>query len=233
MSRCCTVLILPNGCKIVSGHCYCPDCREARANGETEPWQLWLQEHGQQIALEVQKSIRKKHRAEREAPRMLGDPLVRWRYMREGDILEYRDRNDIVKKIGPIAEIEFRPDRDKHPTHKKKYVLVPALREPSKLVGVPLERVQAVFRGEKEIIRFAENEHVESVNCPLCMQRAANIDVPGRIFCSIACQLEWIERYYGDYPPGENPIDKGEQIHFANCTECRKLNRVYCPDCVD
>ena len=164
---------------------------------------------------------------------MTGEPLVLWHYMQEGDLLEYRDTYGNIKQVGPIAKIDWRSDRDQHPAATKKYVLVPALRDAEKLVSVPLDRVQAVFRGTQEIIRFKPDEVQGNYHCAICAQRDFDHTVPGNIFCSIACQLEWIERYYGDYPPGQNPIDKGEIIRTANCGDCRKLNRVYCPNCVD
>ncbi|HET8853936.1 MAG TPA: hypothetical protein VFN02_15560, partial [Ktedonobacteraceae bacterium] len=64
------------------------------------------------------------------------------------------------------------------------------------------------------------------VPCITCGQRTADTAIPGTWFCSLACQLEWVERYYQDYPSGQNPIELGQPIHFANCDECRKLNRV-------
>lgn len=163
---------------------------------------------------------------------MNAQPLTRWLYMREGDILEYRDTYGNIKQIGPIAKIDWRSDRDQHAAPTKKYVLVPALRDAEKLVSVPLDHVQAVFRQEQEVIRFKPDE-VQGYQCGNCGQRDVDHTVPGGVFCSLHCQLEWIEKYYGDYPPGQNPIDKGEPIRTANCGACRKLNRVYCPNCVD
>lgn len=227
--RCGTILVLPNGCKVwESGHCHCPDCKEARQEGKPEAWQLWLEENGPRNALEVQRKLKKK-----ESIKMTGEPLIRWLYMHPGDMLEYKDRNGNIKRIGPIVKIDERPNQVDYPIPERRRVLVSSFREPAKLVDVPLERVQAVFRNDQEIIRFTEDERQKFGCMAVCSQRETNYDIPGKVFCSLACQLEWIERYYQDYAPGTNPIDRGEVIHTANCGECRKLNRGYCPNCVD
>lgn len=160
--------------------------------------------------------------------------LIRWRYMRVGDLLEYRDTYGNVKQIGPIVEIDWRPDQHQHYAPTKKYILVPARKQPGKNASVPLDRVQAVIRNGQEVIRFAENEQqAPGGSCAVCGQRDVDWNISGQRFCSLACQQEWIETYYSNYAPGENPIDKGEMIHTANCGKCRQLNRVYCPDCID
>lgn len=163
---------------------------------------------------------------------MINNDIVRWRYMRIGDMLEARTRDGKVLQAGPIVEIEYRKDRDNYYAPRKKYVLVPDPKNPKRKIDLLLKSVQAIIRNGVEVIRFAENEQ-QSSGCASCGQRRINPEIAGCEFCSVHCQQEWIERYYQDYPPGQNPIEKGEIIHTANCGECRKLNRVYCPKCVD
>ena len=160
------------------------------------------------------------------------DDVVRWRYMRPGDMLKYKDREGTTREIGPVLEITLRQDSNNRWAPEKKSVLVPAPGDGSKKIDVPLKRVQAVLRGGTEVIRFTDDEQ-QGTGCATCGQRPIDGNIAGRVFCSLACQMEWIETYYQDYAPGENPIDKGAYIHTTNCGECRKLNRIYCPRCVD
>lgn len=168
----------------------------------------------------------------RKRGNMINRDLVRWRYIRPGDMLEYRDREGTTREIGPVLEITLRQDANSRYAPEKRAVFVPAPGQESKKIDVPLRRVQAVFRGGTEVIRFTDGEQQET-GCAACGQRRIDGNVAGGVFCSLACQLDWIERYYQEYAPGENPIDKGVYIHTTNCDECRRLNRVYCPRCVD
>lgn len=152
--------------------------------------------------------------------------------MKEGDLLEVENQAGEVKQIGPIIRIEDRPDKDRRYAPEKKQVIVAAPWDSTKLVRVPLQKVHAVIRTKVRVIEFQPNEQ-QDTGCAGCGQRRRDYTVPGNVFCSLHCMQDWISRYYSDYPPGQNPIDKGERIEWANCGECRKLNRPYCPNCVD